>query len=111
MRGSYKGLIIELLIDFVIMYLVMYTMIASLDHLLVNLNNFYMTLMMVAPMTVVMLVAMRSMFPARRQLGYRDSRNTHIYSQLRCHAYPGSDRRCAIFALDDSTSLWRDSHV
>jgi hypothetical protein len=66
MRGSYQGLTIELVIDFVIMYLVMYTMIASLDHLLVNLNNFYMTLMMVAPMTVVMLVSMRSMFPSRR---------------------------------------------
>ena len=30
-----------------------------------NINNVYMTLMMVAPMAVVMLVAMRSMFPSR----------------------------------------------
>jgi hypothetical protein len=32
MKGSYRGLMIELAIDFVIMYLVMYTMIATLDH-------------------------------------------------------------------------------
>lgn len=66
MRGSYKALIIELAIDFVIMYLVMYTMIASLEHFYLNVNNLYMTLMMVAPMAVVMLVGMRSMFPSTR---------------------------------------------
>jgi cytochrome c oxidase subunit IV len=63
---SYRGLAVELAIDFAIMYLVMYTMIATLDHFRLNLNNVYMTLMMVAPMAVVMLVAMRSMFPSRR---------------------------------------------
>ncbi len=63
---SYKSLGIELVIDFIIMYLVMYTMIASLNHFYLNLNNVYMTLMMVSPMAIVMLVAMRSMFPSRR---------------------------------------------
>jgi uncharacterized protein (DUF305 family) len=66
MGSSYVELTIELAIDFLIMYLVMYTMIASLDHLYLNINNVYMTLMMVAPMAIVMLVAMRSMFPSRR---------------------------------------------
>lgn len=65
-RGSYKELAVELVIDFVIMYFVMYTMIATLDHLYLNINNLYMTLMMVAPMAVVMLVGMRSMFPSKR---------------------------------------------
>ena len=65
-HGSYKGLTIELAIDFVIMYFVMYTMIATLRHFHFNLNNVYMTLMMVMPMAIVMLVAMRSMFPSKR---------------------------------------------
>lgn len=65
-HGSYKEFAIELAIDFVIMYLVMYTMIASLDHFELNINNVYMTLMMVAPMAVVMLIGMRSMFPSTR---------------------------------------------
>lgn len=66
MKGSYRALAGEMAIDFVIMYLVMYTMIATLDHFRLNLNNVYMTLMMVAPMTIVMLVAMRSMYRSRR---------------------------------------------
>jgi len=65
-QGSYKKLTIEMVIDFVIMYFVMYTMIATLDHLYLNINNVYMTLMMVAPMTILMLVFMRSMYESKR---------------------------------------------
>ena len=57
---------IEMAGEFVIMYLVMYTMIATIDHFYMNINNLYMTLMMVAPMAVIMLISMRSMFAARR---------------------------------------------
>jgi len=66
MHAPYLGLAIEMVVDFVIMFLVMYTMIATLDHFYFNINNVYMTLMMVAPMTIIMLVAMRSMFPSGR---------------------------------------------
>lgn len=60
--GAYRKLALELVIDFGIMYFVMYTMIESVGHLYLNVNNVYMTLMMVAPMAAVMLVSMRSMF-------------------------------------------------
>ena len=63
---SYRNLALELILDFIIMYLVMYTMIATLDHFYFNLNNVYMTLMMVAPMTILMLVLMRSMYQNKR---------------------------------------------
>ena len=65
-KRSYRLLGAEMAIDFVIMYLVMYTMIATLDHFYLNINNVYMTLMMVAPMTILMLVFMRSMYQSRR---------------------------------------------
>lgn len=65
-RRSYLRLGGELMVDFVVMYLVMYTMIATLAHFNFNLNNVYMTLMMVAPMALVMLLTMRSMFPHKR---------------------------------------------
>ncbi len=65
-QGHYCGLAVEIVLDFIVMYFVMYTMIATLAHFRFNLNNVYMTLMMVAPMTVIMLVSMRSMFPSRR---------------------------------------------
>ncbi|CAN5385917.1 DUF305 domain-containing protein [soil metagenome] len=66
MKGSYRSFAIELTLDFIIMYLVMYTMIASLNHFYFNLNNVYMTLMMVSPMAILMLVFMRSMYPSKR---------------------------------------------
>lgn len=43
LKGSYIVLGFELAVDFVIMYLVMYTMIATLDHFYLNINNVYMT--------------------------------------------------------------------
>lgn len=63
---SYRNLAIELILHFIIMYLVMYTMIATLDHFYFNLNNLYMTLMMVTPMALLMLVLMRSMYENKR---------------------------------------------
>ena len=66
MHGHYRTLGLELIIHFIIMYLVMFTMIATLDDFYLNLNNVYMTLMMVAPMAVLMLVLLRTMYPNRR---------------------------------------------
>lgn len=67
-KGSaYRNFAIELAIDFAIMYFVMYTMIATVQHLYLNVNNVYMTLMMVAPMAVIMLVSMRSMFTMQKR--------------------------------------------
>ena len=65
-RRAYYWLGAELAADFVIMYFVMFAMIASFDHLRHNLNTIYMTLMMVAPMAVLMIITMRSMYPDRR---------------------------------------------
>jgi len=65
MKSGYGGLSVELVLHFIVMYLVMYTMIATLDHFYLNLNNVYMTLMMVTPMALIMLATMRSMFPSR----------------------------------------------
>ena len=64
-KGHYVQFGIELVIDFIIMYFVMYAMIATIGHLYLNINNLYMTLMMVAPMALVMLISMRSMFPKK----------------------------------------------
>ena len=64
--NSYRNLVIELIAHFTIMYLVMYTMIAAFDHFYFNLNNVYMTLMMVTPMALLMLVLMRSMYANKR---------------------------------------------
>lgn len=65
--NMYRHLAVETTISAVIMYLVMFVMIDSLGSFYNNINMVYMTLMMVAPMVVIMLVgAMRSMFPNKK---------------------------------------------
>ena len=62
----YRKLALALLINAVIMYLVMYVMIDKLESFYLNINNVYMMVMMVAPMLIVMLLVMRSMYPNPR---------------------------------------------
>jgi hypothetical protein len=62
---SYFSLAIQLLISGAFMYALMYLMIASFSDFYLNVNMLYMTLAMVAPMGVLMLLLMPSMFPNR----------------------------------------------
>lgn len=66
-NGTYLKLGFELIADFALMFFIMYAMIASLDHFYFNISNVYMTLMMVAPMALLMLVFMRDMFRSMPQ--------------------------------------------
>jgi uncharacterized protein (DUF305 family) len=66
MKNGYVSLAVQTAISGVIMYLVMFVMIDGLGSFYNNLNMVYMTLMMVAPMTVLMILAMGDMFPTKR---------------------------------------------
>jgi hypothetical protein len=61
----YASLAGQLAISALFMYLLMFLMIDTVDHFHNNLNALYMTLAMVAPMGIVMVLMMRSMFPRR----------------------------------------------
>ncbi len=65
MKNPYVSLALQTIVSGIIMYLVMFVMIDSLGSFYNNLNMFYMTLMMVAPMVVLMVLAMKHMFPSR----------------------------------------------
>jgi 4-amino-4-deoxy-L-arabinose transferase-like glycosyltransferase len=69
MANGYRSLAVQTLISGVIMYLVMFVMIDGLDSFYNNLNMLYMTVMMVAPMVVLMIVAMPHMFRSRTANG------------------------------------------
>ena len=58
----YRMLAINLIVSGLVMYVVMFTMIDGLDDFYNNVNMAYMTLTMLAPMGVLMLVTMRSMY-------------------------------------------------
>jgi hypothetical protein len=66
MKSSYGKLAITLGISFVIMLLLTYSMIRTWDHFYLNLANTYMALMMVAPMGILMIFIMWSMFKNKR---------------------------------------------
>ena len=62
----YKSFFTMLGLSAVAMFLAMYVMIASLDHFVLNLNMFYMTIVMVAPMAIIMLLFMLHMYKDKR---------------------------------------------
>ena len=61
----YGSLAVQSILGGIVMYLVMFVMIDGLGSFYNNLNMFYMTLMMVAPMVVFMILGMRRMFPSK----------------------------------------------
>jgi hypothetical protein len=63
--SAYGAFAVQLLLSAVAMYLAMYLMIARIEDLHLNLNTLYMTAVMVAPMGVLMLLMMPSMYPRR----------------------------------------------
>lgn len=65
-KSPYLMFAVNLLASGIVMYFVMYTMIDSSAELYNNLNNVYMTLMMVTSMALFMLWMMTSMFPDRK---------------------------------------------
>lgn len=65
-NGHYGRLLTMIALSFVSMYVLMYAMVDSLGNVLPNLNQFYMAGLMAAPMGIIELVLMRSMYPNKR---------------------------------------------
>jgi uncharacterized protein (DUF305 family) len=65
MKNAYASLALQTVVSGIVMYLVMFVMIDGPGSFYNNLNMFYMTLMMIAPMVVLMILAMRHMFPSK----------------------------------------------
>ena len=65
-KNAYASLAVQAIMSGIIMYLVIFVMIDGLDSFYNNPDMLYMTLMMVAPMVVLMILAMRHMFPSPR---------------------------------------------
>ena len=64
--SAYVMLGLNLVVSAIIMYFVMFTMIDGLPEFYHNLNMSYMALMMVAPMAILMLLMMGSMYRNRK---------------------------------------------
>lgn len=64
--SNYRKLGLAVGINTVVMFLLTYALIDTFDHFIPNINRVYMAVMMSAPMVVVMLIIMWSMYPDRR---------------------------------------------
>jgi len=64
--NSYNALGVSLTLSFVLMYTVMFLNVDDVDHIYLSLTRTYMTLLMVAPMAILMLLVMPSMYPQKR---------------------------------------------
>jgi cation transport ATPase len=65
-NDNYAKLGIALAVSLVLMFVLTMSMIRTIDHFYLNLSNFYMALVMVAPMGIVMLLVMWRMFENTR---------------------------------------------
>lgn len=65
-RRHYRMLAVNLGASLLIMYVAMFAMIWSYGEFIQNLNFLYMALVMWAPMSIVMLLTMKSMYRNRR---------------------------------------------
>lgn len=63
--SPYRMLAVNLALSLAVMYFAMFTMIWSLGEFFQNINFLYMALVMWAPMAIVMLATMSSMYPNR----------------------------------------------
>lgn len=68
-KGNYKKFFLMLGISFIIMYGVMFLNADKFDHVYLNFNRLYMALLMVAPMALVMLGFMTSMYKDKKLNG------------------------------------------
>ncbi|WP_241282680.1 DUF305 domain-containing protein [Chryseobacterium timonianum] len=60
--AMYKRFAVMAVLMFAAMYIIMYSMIDGLQNLIPNLNNFYMTLLMISAMLLIELFVMKSMY-------------------------------------------------
>jgi uncharacterized protein (DUF305 family) len=65
--STYNKMALMLLVSFIIMYGVMFLNVAETNHIYISLTRTYMTLLMVAPMAMLMLIMMGKMYANKKR--------------------------------------------
>src|SRR5438093_1335725 len=63
---KYQNLLLMAILSFIAMYILMYLMVDSYSNVYSNLNQFYMAGIMTAPMIIIELFLMRSMYTNKK---------------------------------------------
>lgn len=64
--AMYKRFAVMAVAMFIAMYFIMYAMIDGLQNLILNINNLYMTLLMVSAMLIIELLIMKGMYESKK---------------------------------------------
>jgi len=67
--GHYGRLLAMVVLSFFAMFGLMYAMVNTFDNVVINLNQFYMAGLMVAPMVIIELALMWNMYPNKKVNG------------------------------------------
>lgn len=62
-KSMYNRFVLMAILMFFAMYFIMFSMVDRLENVIPNLNNFYMTLLMVSAMLLIEILIMRKMYP------------------------------------------------
>lgn len=65
-HNNYGRLLIMFVLHFIAMYVLMYAMVDTFENIHPNHNQFYMAALMAAPMVILELLIMGSMYPKKR---------------------------------------------
>lgn len=65
-NGHYKRLLIMAVLSFVSMYVLMYAMVNTFANVFLNINQFYMAGLMTAPMIIIEIALMGSMYKDKK---------------------------------------------
>ncbi|SEL56878.1 protein of unknown function [Chitinophaga rupis] len=63
---QYKKLLLMVILSYIAMYILMYSMVDRLANVIPNINQFYMAGLMAAPMAIIELALMGSMYKNRK---------------------------------------------
>ena len=66
-ESHYRHLLMMAVLSYISMYILMYAMVNTVDNVFNNFNQFYMAGLMTAPMVLIELFVMRSMFPNKQR--------------------------------------------
>lgn len=66
-QGHYGRLLAMIALSFIVMYILMYAMVNRFDNVFNNVNQVYMAGLMAAPMLLIELALMASMYPDKRR--------------------------------------------
>ena len=66
-ESHYRHLLMMAVLSYISMYILMYAKVNTIDNVFNNFNQFYMAGLMTAPMVLIELFVMRSMFPNKQR--------------------------------------------